>query len=118
MLPTMLLMFAQADNQIYRTPSYFAPVLLILLALGALAALVAAVLGFARARAFGASTRWFALSCVCLIIYHLQLLLIGFGVAQADNDLVLGLGAFLNLFVFLAAVCSIVGFVRLTDPRP
>ena len=118
MFPTLLLMLAQADDQVYRTPKYFAPVLLILLGLGALAWLVAAVLGFARARVFGASTRWFALSSVCLIIYHLQLLLLGFGVAQSDNDLVLGLGAFLNLFVVLGAFCAILGFVRLTDPRP
>ena len=80
------------------------------------AALVAAVLGFSRARAYGAAVRWFALAAVCLLIFHLQILVIGFAVAQRDNDLVLSIGAFFNLFVALAAVCIIIGFVRLTNP--
>ena len=112
------LLLAQADDQIFRTPTYFAPVFLLLLVAGAIGWLVAAVLGFARARAFGASTRWFALAAVCLIIYHLQILVLGFGVAQRDNDLVLSIGAFFNLFIVLASICAIIGFVRLTDPRP
>jgi hypothetical protein len=29
----------------------------------------------------------------------------------------LGVGAFFNLFVVLAAVCAIMGFVRMTNPR-
>jgi hypothetical protein len=114
----LLLLLIQADDQVFRTPSYFAPVFLVLLVGGAVGWLVAAVLGFARARAFGASARWFALAAVCLIIYHLQLLVLGFGVAQRDNDLVLSIGAFFNLFIVLGSICAIVGFVRLTDPRP
>ena len=83
--------------------------------------LIAAVLGFARARAFGASTRWFSLAAVCLLIYHIQFLLLGFvailGAQQNDFDAVLDFGAFLNVFVVLGAICSIMGFVRLTNPR-
>ena len=114
---TMLALQAPPD-QIFRAPSYFTPVLLALLALGALGWLVAAVLGFTRARVFGAAARWFALASVCLVLFHLQLLVLGIGVAGNDTSLVLGVGAFLNLFVVLGALCAIVGFTRLTNPRP
>lgn len=108
---------AQQD-QAYRAPSYFIWVALLLLAGGAVGWLVAAVLGFTRARVFGAAARWFALSAVCLVIYHLQWLVLGIGIAGRGTDVVLGLGAFFNLFVLLAAVCAIIGFTRFTDPGP
>jgi len=107
-----------ADDQAYRAPSYFVPVALGLLSAGALGWLVAALLGFARARVFGAPARWFALSAVCLVIYHLQFLVLAAGIVGGDNDLVLGVGAFFNLFVFLGAVCAVVGFTRFTNPSP
>ena len=116
MLMTSLLLLAQADDQIYRTPSYFAPVLL-LLAGGAVGWLVAAVLGFSRARAFGTSTRWFALSAVCLILFHAQLLLLGLAIVQNNSEMLFGVAAFLDLFILLGSVCAILGFIRLTDPR-
>ncbi len=106
---------AQGD-QAFRAPTWFQPVLLVLLVCGVVASLAAAVVGFSRARAFGPAVRWFALAAVCLLIFHVQILVIGFAVAQRDNDLVLSIGAFFNLFVVLAAVCSIIGFVRLTNP--
>lgn len=106
-----------AQNQVYTPPAYFGLVVVLLLVAGIIGWIIAAVLGFARARAFGPSTRWFALASVCLIIYHLQFLVLAVGVIQNDSDLVLGVGAFFNLFVVLASVCAIIGFVRLTDPR-
>ena len=113
MLNAPVLALAQAGDQIYRIPTYFAPVFLALLVLGALCWLVAAVLGFSRARAFGPSTRWFAISAACLIIYHIQLFVVGFVIAQRDNETALGIGAFFNLFVFLGGLCAIIGFVQL-----
>src|SRR5215218_7196546 len=113
MLIALLMFLLQGET--YNKPSYFAPVALLLLFGGALGWLVAAVLGFSRSRAFGPATRWFALAAVCLLIYHLQFLVLAFGVYQNDSDLVLGVGAFFNLFVALGAVCSIIGFIRLTD---
>ena len=113
---SLFLLLAQAD-QSYRPPSYFVPVTLTLLLAGTVGWLVAAVIGFARARAFGSSTRWFALASVCLLIYHLQFLVLALGLIQNDSDLVLSVGAFFNLFVALGALCAIIGFVRLTDPR-
>ena len=74
--------------------------------------LVAAVLGFARARVFGSSARWFALAAVGLILFHLHIFMMGFALAQG-SDLVLSVGAFLNVFVVLGAVCTIIGFTRL-----
>ena len=113
MLTAPLLAFAQAGDQIYRIPTYFGLVFLILLVVGALCWLVAAVLGFSRARAFGPSTRWFALSAACLIIYHIHFFVVGFVISQKDSELALGIGAFLDLFVALGGVCAIIGFVQL-----
>ncbi|HYX28618.1 MAG TPA: hypothetical protein VE863_08630 [Pyrinomonadaceae bacterium] len=103
-----------------KQPAYFALVFIALLVIGGLGWLIASVLGFARARAFGASTRWFSFAAVCLLIYHIQFVLLGFltwmGAQQNDFDAVLQFGAFLNVFVVLGAICAIMGFVRLTSP--
>lgn len=117
MLNNVMLAFEEAGEQAYRAPSYFVPVALLLLTVGALGWLVAATLGFARARVFGASARWFALAAVCLLLHHLFFVVLALGVIS-NSDLVLSLGAFFNLFVVLGAVCAILGFTRLTDPRP
>ena len=104
-------------------PGYFFLVTLVLLILGGVAWLIAAVLGFARSPAFGPPARWFSYAAVCLIIYHLQFILFGIfvfmGVSQNSVDLTtaLGVGAFFNLFVVLGAVCSIMGFVKMTSTR-
>ncbi len=114
MFPALFWMLAQAETR-GTQPTFFLPVVLILLIAGVLAWLIAAVLGFQRARAFGPSTRWFAFCAVCLIIYHLQFLLLAFAVVS-DADMGLNVGAFFNLFIVLAGVCAIMGFVKLTDP--
>lgn len=110
MFPALNLMLAQAES--FEIPAFFYPVVLLLLAGGALGWLIASVLGFARARAFGASTRWFTYAAVCLLIYHLQFFLLALRPQQA-----LTIGAFFNLFVMLASICAIIGFVRLTTPQ-
>ena len=101
----------------FREPSYFAPVMLGMLTLGALSWLVAAVLGFARAKAFGPSARWFSFGAVSLILFHLQFIALGFGLLTKDNSLVFGLLTFFNIFVIIAGICAIMGFIRLTSPR-
>jgi hypothetical protein len=101
----------------FREPSYFAPVMLGMLGVGALSWLVAAVLGFARAKAFGPSARWFSFGAVSLILFHLQFIALGFGLLTKDNSLVFGLLTFFNVFVIIAAFCAIMGFIRLTSPR-
>ena len=120
MLPTLALLLLQTEMSA-KKPSYFAVVLVGSLVAGGIGWLIAAVLGFARARAFGASTRWFSMAAVCLLIYHIQFVLLGFvavlGAQQNDFDSVLAFGAFLNVFVVLGSVCAIMGFVRLTSPR-
>jgi len=110
---TLLAMLAQTA---YTPPAYFGVVVIVLLVAGIIGWIIAAVLGFARARAFGPSTRWFAFASVCLIIYHLQFLMLAVAAIQNDPDLALGVGAFFNLFVVLASICAILGFIRLTDP--
>lgn len=101
----------------FREPAYFAPVMLSMLALGAVTWLIAAVLGFARAKAFGPSARWFSFAAVSLILFHLQFIALGFGLLTRDNTLVFVLLTFFNIFVIIAAVCAIMGFIRLTNPR-
>src|SRR3989442_15605291 len=118
LFPAMLLLQAGVTA---KQPAYFAAVLIGSLIVGGVGWLVAAVLGFARARAFGASTRWFSLAAVCLVIFHIQFLLLGIvavlGAQQNDFDSVLKVGAFFDIFVVFGSVCSIMGFVRLTNPR-
>jgi len=86
---------------------------------GLLVWLVAMVLGFARARAFSPSTRWFALSALCVLLYHLHLVAFGFlGTQSQDMEKLLSFGAFFNVWNVLGGVCAIIGFLRLTNPRP
>ncbi|HEX8072832.1 MAG TPA: hypothetical protein VF546_22995 [Pyrinomonadaceae bacterium] len=102
-----------------RFPGAYAVMFGVLFLLGLVGWLVAAVLGFTRARAFGPSTRWFALAAVCLLVFHLYLLLFAFlGTTERDMDKLLSIGSFISLFPALGALCAILGFVRLTaDPR-
>ena len=116
MLPSYLTAFAQAGPM--RLPSYFPWVVVGLLGVGALGWLIAAALGFARARAFGESPRWFAISAVCLLLYHVQWLVFAvYGINERNPESVVGMAAFFNLFVALGAVCAIVGFMRMNDTR-
>ena len=115
MIATIILL-AQTETA-FHEPSYFAPVILGMLALGTVGWLIAAVLGFARAKAFGASARWFSFGAVCLILYHLQFVALGFSLLTKDNSLVFNLLTFFNVFVIIAAFCAIMGFIRLTNPR-
>jgi len=116
MFMAVIAMLAQVETS-FHEPSYFAPVMLGMLALGAVAWLIAAVLGFARARAFGPSARWFSFAAVCLILFHLQFIGLGFGMLTKDNNLIFNILTFFNFFVVLAAICAIMGFIRLTSPR-
>ena len=110
------IMLAQVESTANK-PTYFIPVFLGLFLVGAIAWLVASVLGFARARAFGPSARWFSFAAVCLLLFHLQIIAVGFGMVTNDTALAFSILTFLNVFVILGAVCAIMGFVKLTNPR-
>ena len=122
MFPLLILLLQQPQLRATQ-PTYFFSVVVLLLIAGGVGWLIAAVLGFARSSAFGPSARWFSYAAVCMIIYHLHFLLFGvfavLGVSQNSVDLsmALGVGAFFNLFVVLGAICAIMGFVRMTNPR-
>ena len=122
MFPLVLMLLQQPQLRATQ-PTYFLLVVVLLLVIGGVGWLIAAVLGFARSPAFGPSARWFSYAAVCLIIYHLHFLLFGvfvlLGANQNSVDLTMALsvGAFFNLFVVLGAVCAIMGFVRMTSPR-
>jgi len=112
----LVTLLAQVANTFHQ-PSYFAPVMVTMFLLGAVAWLVAAVLGFARARAFGSSARWFTFTAICLLLFHIQFLALGFGVLTNDTNFVFTVLTFFNFFVILGAACAIIGFIRLTNPR-
>ena len=115
-MPFSLLMMLQADTT-FVPPSYFTPVVISMLVAGAVGWLVATVLGFARASAFGASARWFAYVALCLLLFHLQFLAFAFGLILKDATTVFTLLTFFNAFVVVGAFCAIMGFLRLTSPR-
>ena len=116
MLPTLT--YALAQGGPLRLPSYFPWVVLGLLGIGGLGWLIAAALGFARARAYGEPARWFAVSAVCLLLYHVQWFVFAvYGINERDTTSVIGVAAFFNLFVALGAVCAIVGFARMNGPK-
>jgi hypothetical protein len=116
MLIAAIVMLARVETTANK-PAYFIPVFLGMFLLGAVAWLIASVLGFARARAFGPSARWFSFAAVCLLLFHIQIIAVGFGIVTNDTSLAFSILTFLNLFVILGAVCAIMGFVRLTSPR-
>jgi chromate transport protein ChrA len=116
MVIASIIMLAQTETT-FREPAYFGPLILGMLVLGAVASLIAAVLGFARARAFGPMARWFSFAAVSLILFHLQFILLGFGALTKDSQLVFSILSFFNIFIIIAAVCAIMGFIRMTSPR-
>lgn len=110
--PTLAPALLQAEP--VRMSFSFVTVVLALLVCGAVGWLVASVLGFSRARAFGSSARWFASASLCLLLYHLQWFFwVVFGLNEKDTDRLLSVGAFFNLFVALGSICAIIGFVQL-----
>lgn len=89
-----------------------------LLAIGGLGWLIATALGFARARAYGESARWFAVSAACMLLYHVQWLVLAlYGLKSTNREDLANLFAFFNLFIALGAVCAIVGFSRMNAPK-
>src|SRR5205085_3830217 len=115
MLPTLTNALAQGTP--LRLPAYFPWVVIGLLGVGGLGWLIAAALGFARARAYGEPARWFAVSAVCLLLYHVQWLVFAvYGINERNLENVVGMAAFFNLFVALGALCAIIGFMRHVGP--
>ncbi len=117
--PILLFGWAQAAAPVPRFAPLTGVVFLVMFVGCLIGWLVATVLGFARARAFGPATRWFAFSCLCLFGFNLHLL--GFallGMVETDLEKVLTFGAFSPLFLLLGSLCAVIGFLRLTNPRP
>ena len=116
MLLTFTYALAQAEP--IRISTHFFWVVIGLLAVGGLGWLIAAALGFARARAYGEPTRWFAVSAMCMLLYHVQWLVLAiYGLKNANQEDLLNVFAFFNLFIALGSVCAIVGFARMTGPK-
>src|SRR2546429_8774917 len=113
----LFLLQAGQTETTFNEPSYFFPVVLGSLVFGAIFWLVAAVLGFARARAFGSSARWFYFSSVCMLLFHLQFMLFAFCLFFQDMRVVFLIFTFLHVFVVLGAICALMGFLRFPHSR-
>lgn len=117
MLPTLTIALAQAEQPI-QLYTRFIWIVTGLLGLGGLGWLIATALGFARARAYGEPARWFAVSATCMLLYHVQWLVLAlYGLKNANREDLVNMFAFFNLFIALGAVCAIVGFARMNAPR-
>ncbi|MDQ1611222.1 MAG: hypothetical protein QOG00_1153 [Pyrinomonadaceae bacterium] len=116
---TLPLAWAAQAAPVPRFASLTVVVFLVLFTCSLLGWLVASVLGLARGRAFGPATRWFAISCICMLGFNLHLLAVAvLGMTETDPEKVLSFGAFSPLFLVLGSLCAVVGFLRLTNPRP
>jgi hypothetical protein len=112
-LITPNLILAQAQTPQIQSTTIIVTMIGLLVA-GLVGWLVAAAVGFTR----GASARWFAVSALCLIFYHLHLLAFALiGARETNMEKLLGFGSFFNLFVFLGSVFAIVGFLKLPKSR-
>jgi len=121
MLHRLALILAQADGQaaqVYDLPSYFLPIFSVLMIGGALCWLIAAVIGFGRARAFGPHVRWFALAAACLFLYQIHFLLMSFASISGKGSLAFPLITSLNLFILLGAICAVIGFMKMKATAP
>ncbi len=116
MLAASMVTFAQVETT-FTKPTYFVPVFLAMFLIGAVAWLIASVLGFARARAFGPSARWFSFAAVSLLLFHIQFIAVGFGVVTNDTSLAFSILTFFNFFIIVGAFCTIMGFIKMTSPR-
>ena len=117
MLPTFINALAQAEPPIHLY-TRFVWIVAGLLGLGGLGWLIATALGFARARAYGEPARWFAVSATCMLLYHVQWLVLAlYGLKSANREDLVNMFAFFNLFIVLGAVCAIVGFSRMNTPK-
>jgi hypothetical protein len=116
-LPSLLIVWAQA---VPRFDTSLTVLLFLILFGGSLLGwLIAAVLGFSRARAFGPSTRWFAFSCLCVLGFNLHIVAVALlGRTETDPEKVISFGVFSLLFLLLGSISAIIGFLRLTNPRP
>ncbi len=115
MNPQILLLLAQANT--FNKPDYFETVASTCLLLGALAWLVASALGFSRIQGFGPAARWFALSAVCVVLYHIHIVFAALSAAlfREDPDMPLRIGAFFNIFIVLGGICMIIGLARMGE---
>src|SRR5438105_14678262 len=104
MLPTLALALMQNDMRA-NPPSYFMPVFLGILVAGGVGWLIAAVLGFARARVFGSSTRWFSFAAVCLLIYHIQFVLLGVAASLCALQYYFDQGLAVGACVIVFSIC-------------
>jgi uncharacterized membrane protein YhdT len=120
MLIASILPLVWAQSAVPRFSTKLTVTVFLVLFIGSLLGwLVASVLGFARARAFGPATRWFAFSCVCLLGFNLHLVAVAvLGMTETDPDKVISFGAYIPLFLLVGSICAVIGFLRLTNPRP
>ncbi|MEO6391167.1 MAG: hypothetical protein ABIP75_04890 [Pyrinomonadaceae bacterium] len=102
----------------YEIPKYFVPVFVLLLIVGLVGSLVAFVLGRGRARTGGPAVKWFSFAALALLFYYLQWFVWVYAISRQSTTLIWLLISFNTLFVFVAVVCAIMGFMQIKGAEP
>jgi hypothetical protein len=112
-----LFLFAFQDTRFTYPGPIFTYIAMGLIAAGIIGWLLAVVVGLPRAKQMGPGGRWFALSALCVLLFHIHLLAFGviLGIAtvkKQDPGLAMKVGFFFNAFIVLGAFCALIGFAR------
>jgi hypothetical protein len=115
MLSLFLLVFQ--DTRFTYPGPIFTYIAMGLIAAGIIGWLLAVVVGFPRIKRMGPGGSWFALSALCILLFHVHLLAFGviLGIAtvkKQDPGLAMKVGFFFNAFIVLGAFCALIGFAK------
>ena len=113
-LGVILLLLQQVTN-VYQQPSYFVPIFVAIWFLGLVLCLGLSVLGFRKMKSVSKEICWFAFAGVFLLLYFLEWFAVIVVIANNNMTLTWLLAAFINLPIVIAAVCAIVGLLKLKD---
>jgi hypothetical protein len=121
LLMLALTLLALQDVRYTQPSSFFTYAVLLLVVLGIVGWLVAVILGFGRIKRFGPAARWFVLSALCVLLFHVHLIVfvvITAVMAAKGGDIApaLKFGFFFNLFIVLGAIFAIMGFNEMKNP--
>lgn len=113
----LLSLFAFQETRFTQPGPMFTYIAMALIAAGIIGWLVAVAVGLPRVKQMGPAGRWFALSALCILLFHVHLLVFGVmmgmaTVSKTDTGPALKVGFFFNFFVVLGAFCALIGFSK------
>jgi|GEM_PF-3792289 len=102
----------QETSSVFTLPSYFLPTFLIILILGFILSISTVALGVSRVIKIGKSYLWLLLTSVCLFLYFLQWLVMGYAKLKGYETTTWITLSFLNFFSCLAVVFVLIGLSK------